>query len=185
MTPTRPPRHAPPRRRSRSFEPGHRALRRGSRVQAPEDEFWHHDGLADVAGAHDDEGPVGPSLLRRAGKALGVAGGGVALVAALAIGLFPTRTFLDQRADTRESEERLEVLRTQNEAYEDRIARLETDEEIERLAREQYNLVFPGEEAYAVLPAPLPPLDLPPVWPFGKLYDPELSGAEVDAQLDG
>jgi len=186
VTPTRPPRHAPPRRRSRSFEPGHRAPRRGARGRPPEDEFWHHDGLAGITAApDDDEAPARPSLLRRAGKALGMAGGGVALIAALAVGLFPTRTFLDQRADTRESEERLAVLREQNEAYEDRIARLQTDEEIERLAREHYNLVYPGEEAYAVLPAPLPPLDLPPVWPFGELYDPALSGAEVDAQLDG
>ena len=61
------------------------------------------------------------------------------------------------------------MLRAQNDAYEERIERLQTDEEIERLAREQYNLVFPGEEAYAVLPAPLPELDLPAVWPFGPL----------------
>ena len=61
------------------------------------------------------------------------------------------------------------MLRAQNAAYEERIERLQTVEEIERLAREQYNLVFPGEEAYAVLPAPLPELDLPTVWPFGPL----------------
>jgi cell division protein FtsB len=30
---------------------------------------------------------------------------------------------------------------------------LHTDAAIERLAREQYNLVKPGEEAYAILPA--------------------------------
>ena len=59
------------------------------------------------------------------------------------------------------------MLRDQNAAYEERIERLQTAEEIERLGREQYNLVFPGEEAYAVLPAPLPELDLPTLWPFG------------------
>lgn len=31
---------------------------------------------------------------------------------------------------------------------------MHTDAEIERLAREQYNLVRPGEEAYAILPGP-------------------------------
>ncbi len=76
----------------------------------------------------------------------------------LAFAVFPTSTYLDQRADTAEAEERLAVLRDQNDAYEARIERLQTVEEIERLAREQYNLVFPGEEAYAVLPAPLPEL---------------------------
>jgi hypothetical protein len=95
--------------------------------------------------------------------------GGAALCAVLALAVFPTSTFLDQRADTSEAEQRLAVLRAQNEAYEERIERLQTVEEIERVAREQYNLVFPGEEAYAVLPAPLPELDLPTVWPFGPL----------------
>ncbi len=100
---------------------------------------------------------------------LGFGVGGAALCAVLAFAVFPTSTFLDQRANTTESEQRLAVLRAQNEAYKERIERLRTKEEIERLAREQYNLVFPGEEAYAVLPAPLPELTLPQVWPFGSL----------------
>ena len=40
------------------------------------------------------------------------------------------------------------------------------------IAREEYNLVRPGEEAYSVLPAPLPALELPQVWPFGPLSGP-------------
>src|SRR5215203_1935850 len=106
---------------------------------------------------------------RRVGRFLGFGVGGAALCGLLAFAVFPTSTYLDQRGDTTETEERLAVLRAQNEAYEERIERLKTDEEIERLAREQYNLVFPGEEAYAVLPAPLPELTLPTVWPFGPL----------------
>lgn len=113
-----------------------------------------------------------PSGLRRLGRLLGFAGGGVAVLGAVAIGLFPTQTFLDQRADTAEARERLAVLGAQNDSFEKRIDRLGSDEEIERLAREQYNLAFPGEEAYAVLPAPLPLLDLPEVWPFGPLLPP-------------
>jgi cell division protein FtsB len=129
----------------------------------------------------DDDRPSG---LRRLGRACGLAGGGVALLGALAVGLFPTQTFLAQRSSTSEAEQRLSVLRDQNEAFEARIERLQTAEEIERLAREQYNLAYPGEEAYAVLPAPLPPLELPEVWPFGRLLEPVTTGAEVDAQLD-
>ena len=110
--------------------------------------------------------------LRRVGRVLGVCGGGAAVLGVLAVGVFPTQTYLDQRSDTAEAQERLAVLRDQNEAYEARIERLQTAEEIERLAREQYNLVFPGEEAYAVLPAPLPPLELPSVWPFGPMLPP-------------
>jgi len=118
----------------------------------------------------DDTRPFG---LRRVGRLLGLAGGSAALLGTLAVTVFPTSTFLDQRADTSEVEERIAVLRSQNDAYEARIERLETVEEIERLAREQYNLVFPGEEAYAVLPAPLPELDLPAIWPFGEMLAPD------------
>ena len=117
----------------------------------------------------DDDDLDGPSPLRRLGRLLGMAGGGAALVGALAVGLFPTQTFLDQRADTAEAEERLALLRAQNDAFEKRIDRLGSDDEIERVAREQYNLAYPGEEVYAVLPAPLPTLDLPEVWPFGPM----------------
>jgi len=109
---------------------------------------------------------------RRIGRLVGYAGGGAVVLGAVAIGLFPTQTFLEQRSDTAESQQRLEVLRAQNDSFEKRIDRLGSDDEIERLAREQYNLAFPGEEAYAVLPAPLPPLNLPEVWPFGPLVPP-------------
>lgn len=128
----------------------------------------------------------GRRRLRRAGRLLGLVGGGAAVVAVLAVAVFPTQIFLDQRAGTAEVQERLEVLRDQNEAYEDRIERLESDEAIERIARERYNLVFPGEEAYAVLPAPLPPLDLPELWPFGPLLPAsgvtDAATTELDAQ---
>ena len=106
---------------------------------------------------------------RRVGRLVGFGVGGAALCGVLAFAVFPTSTYLDQRAHTSEAEQRLAVLRAQNDAYEERIEALKTQEEIERLAREQYNLVFPGEEAYAVLPAPLPDLTLPAVWPFGPL----------------
>ena len=98
-------------------------------------------------------------------------GGGAVVCVLLAVAVFPTGTFLDQRADRAEAERRLEVLRDQNAAYEDQIERLQTPEEIERIGREEYNLVFPGEEAYAILPAPLPELDLPTVFPFGDMLD--------------
>ncbi|HJR26421.1 MAG TPA: septum formation initiator family protein [Acidimicrobiales bacterium] len=106
---------------------------------------------------------------RRVGRTIGIIGGGACAVGVLALGVFPTRDFLEQRADLGSTQEQLSVLREQNEALEERIEALSTPEEIERLAREQYNLVHPGEEAYSVLPAPLPPVALPSVWPFGPL----------------
>jgi cell division protein FtsB len=114
----------------------------------------------------------GDAPRRRAGRAarsLALAGAGALVLVALLLGVFPTRTWLDQRAAIAEAEQRLAVLRDQNEAFEERLARLDSDEEIERLAREQYNLVMPGEEAYAILPAPLPALEPLEIWPFGRL----------------
>jgi hypothetical protein len=35
-----------------------------------------------------------------------------------------------------------------------RVSQLQTDSEIQRLARDQYELVPPGAQAYAVMPAP-------------------------------
>jgi cell division protein FtsB len=70
--------------------------------------------------------------------------------------VFPTRTYVSQRRDLDRTAERVEVLKRENERLAQRVGRLNTDEEIERLAREQYNLVRPGEEAYAILPAPKP-----------------------------
>ena len=109
---------------------------------------------------------------RRIGRTIGVVGGGACVVGALALGVFPTRSFLDQRRDVGATEEQLAVLREENAALEERLDALSTPEEIERLAREQYNLVHPGEEAYSVLPAPLPEIELPSVWPFGPLGGP-------------
>jgi cell division protein FtsB len=110
--------------------------------------------------------------VRRPLRTLGLVGGGAGLLAVLAIGVFPTRSFLAQRDDLSGTERRLAVLREQNQQLEDQLEKLSTPEEIERLAREQYNLVRPGEEAYSVLPAPLPALELPDLWPFGPLGGP-------------
>ncbi len=116
---------------------------------------------------------------RRLGRRVGLLGGGACVLGVLAFGVFPTRAFLDQRDDMARTREQLDLLRDENAALEERLADLGTPEEIERLAREQYNLVHPGEEAYSVLPAPLPPLELPSVWPFGPLGG-EPDGTEVD-----
>ena len=92
--------------------------------------------------------------LRRAAWPLLVS---VVLVGVLFAGVFPTRTYLAQRTSVARAEKQLEVLEEQNRELEQRAARLRSNAEIERLAREQYNLVKPGEEAYAVLPPPAAP----------------------------
>ncbi len=95
--------------------------------------------------------------------------GSVVLVGILFVAVFPTRTYLTQRRDLAATERRLEVLSAQNDELAARARSLDTDAEIERLAREQYNMVRPGEEAYAILPPPPPPSPpSPPSVPAGE-----------------
>jgi cell division protein FtsB len=93
----------------------------------------------------------------------------VTVIGIVFIGVYPTRTWLGQRHSLDEAGHQLQVLQQQNDALSSQIAALNTDSEIERLARERYNLVRPGEESYAINPAPPPPIAVPSVWPFTDL----------------
>ncbi len=85
--------------------------------------------------------------------------------------VFPTRTYLAQRREIAAAAERLELFAAQNGKLQAAVDRLQRDDEIERLARSRYNLVRPGEEAYAILPVPAPapvvpvPVKTPPPHP--------------------
>jgi cell division protein FtsB len=81
-----------------------------------------------------------------------VVAGALATVAILFVAVFPARTYLDQRHQRQEVLARINATDSRNRVLEHRISTLHTDAEVERLAREQYNLVRPGEEAYAILP---------------------------------
>lgn len=97
---------------------------------------------------------------------------GVVVIGVVFLAVFPTRTYLSQRNDLNNTERRLAVLTRQNEELSARVARLNTEAEIERLAREQYNLVRPGEEAFAILP----PAGPPPPGPGPAAEPPEATG---------
>jgi cell division protein FtsB len=71
--------------------------------------------------------------------------------------VYPTRTYLAQQRDLRAAHHRLELFKQQNGRLETEAKRLESDEEIERIARARFNLVKPGEEAYAIVPVPPKP----------------------------
>lgn len=96
----------------------------------------------------------------------------VATIVVLAVYIFPTRTWLDQRTALAETGVELRELEAERAALEQRVAELDSDEQIEEIARREYGLVFEGEEAYAVLPAPEKPVELPALWPFGELLAP-------------
>jgi cell division protein FtsL len=78
--------------------------------------------------------------------------GSIAVIAVLAVTVFPTRIWMHQNKDIADAEHRVAVLNQANAALQKRVDELGTDSAVERLAREQLNLVKPGETAYAVLP---------------------------------
>jgi cell division protein FtsB len=82
----------------------------------------------------------------------------IAAVVALAVGMFlfgyPTRTYLDQRAALAQEQSTAFALASQNQTLRSEAAKLQTPAEVQQLARQQYGLVEPGQEAYAILPAP-------------------------------
>jgi cell division protein FtsB len=92
--------------------------------------------------------------------------------------VYPTRTYLAQQRELRAAQHKLELFRQQNGRLEAEAKRLESDEEIERIARARFNLVKPGEEAYAVVPvppnpgAPGPPGSAPPAPPAKRSAGP-------------
>ena len=107
------------------------------------------------------------SPLKRANPVASV----VALAGVLFLFVFPTSSWLAQRRDRHQVEAQLRRVTARNQSLERRVRLLRTPQEIERIAREKYNLVRPGEEAFAILPAPPPKLAVPPVWPFTGLAE--------------
>jgi len=90
----------------------------------------------------------------------------VVMVGFLLVGVFPTRTWLAQREETKERQAELERIRAETAVHEERIERLADPSEIEAIAREKYGLVREGETSYRIFPAAVRPLDLPDTWPF-------------------
>ncbi|MGZ8733782.1 MAG: FtsB family cell division protein [Acidimicrobiia bacterium] len=76
------------------------------------------------------------------------------LVGVLFAFVFPTRTWLAQRAKAADAQSDLTLLRDQTEQLEREAEKLRSDQEVERVAREKFGLVMPGEQAWAVVPLP-------------------------------
>jgi cell division protein FtsB len=72
------------------------------------------------------------------------------VIAALAV--LPARTWMTQRRERIEVESELERLNGDVAQLDAQLGLLRTDAEIERRARENFDLVFPGEESYRILP---------------------------------
>jgi cell division protein FtsB len=92
--------------------------------------------------------------MRRWGSRGRVALIALGVAAILFVFVFPTRSYLAQRRQVSGAAHDVAVLREQNKKLQVAAERLQSPDEIERIAREQFNMVFPGEQVYKVLPAP-------------------------------
>ncbi|HZJ28262.1 MAG TPA: septum formation initiator family protein [Acidimicrobiia bacterium] len=93
-------------------------------------------------------------FLRSRAALVRVVAASLALVGFLFVFVFPTRTWLSQRSVKGAATERLSVLERETAKLEREADRLRSRDEIERVARDQFGLVMPGERAWAVVPEP-------------------------------
>jgi cell division protein FtsB len=90
-------------------------------------------------------------------RRFGLLAGSAALAVVLIYAIFPVRTYLEQRSATQRARERIDKLSEANAELEQRKEQLSDDETVEEIARREYQLVFPGEESYGLLPPPVAP----------------------------
>lgn len=95
----------------------------------------------------------GLTLIRRPGVAL-VTLLFLLLGAAFITQVVPYRQIIDSQRQVTAAQERLAALEEENAELQADAAALNTDEEIEKLAREKLGYVRPGETAYVVLDPP-------------------------------
>jgi cell division protein FtsB len=86
--------------------------------------------------------------VRRAVRALLVA---VTLGGLLMLFVLPGRTWLEQSRAMSGAQRRAELLARENAALTERAKQLQDPAYIEQIARQQYGLVMPGEQAYGIL----------------------------------
>jgi cell division protein FtsB len=79
------------------------------------------------------------------------------LVGAAYLFAFPTRTYLEQRHDISIEQQTISVLKVENGKLTAESSALQDNSTIEQIARQEYGLVMPGQQAFMVLPSPVPP----------------------------
>ncbi len=70
------------------------------------------------------------------------------------LAIHPARTWLSQKQKLSEAEIELVQVQADVADLERQLSLLEADDEVERRARRDFHLVYPGEESYRILPGP-------------------------------
>ena len=86
-------------------------------------------------------------------------------------GVTPYNAWQEQRGTIAEVKTQLDEATQENAELKEEIDRLSTPAEVERVARRDHNLIYPGEQAYVVLP----PATAPPVAPAPTVSVPTTS----------
>ena len=68
-------------------------------------------------------------------------------------GVLPVQQFLERESQVGDAQATLDLLQAENAVLDEEAEALLTDQEIERIAREQYGYVKPGEVGYVVVPS--------------------------------
>lgn len=82
--------------------------------------------------------------------------GGLALVGLLFAFVYPIRTYLAQRGQISSAQAHLNQLQYATSTVEAQSRQLQGDAAVERIARQEYGLVRPGETPYVLVPAASP-----------------------------
>ena len=88
------------------------------------------------------------------------------VIGALFVLVFPTRAFIDQRSAIASSKRELAEVEAEVASLNADVDRLRTPTEIERLARERFGLIIPGEQAYVLRPPQTGSATFPDGWPW-------------------
>jgi cell division protein FtsB len=76
--------------------------------------------------------------------------------------IFPARTYLAQKQSIAAEEQTVAVLKAEDSKLSAQRSALQDAATIEQIARQEYGLVEPGQQAFMVLPAPNHPAPAPP-----------------------
>jgi cell division protein FtsB len=77
----------------------------------------------------------------------------LSLAVLVGLAVVPVRTWLSQKEKTRQAEAEISRIDQDIASLERQLDELQTDAEIERRARQDFDLVYPGEESYRILPS--------------------------------
>ncbi len=94
-----------------------------------------------------------------------IAMGVLVLVGAVYLFAFPAHTYLAQKHDIAATEQTVTVLRAENAKLTAERSALQSGSTIERIARQEYGLVKPGQQAFMVLPSANKPVKQAPARP--------------------